>query len=391
MAIFGGKKKAEKEENKGPILGFTKPKRFLFFKIKSKPIYSNPGPAQQPPSAPQPQTQPRPQIRSAPEPPKPQAGSPRQMPKMPSLWPRKPEAGPQAQPSAQQAQRPPSLGLQHPAGRPNQFQIYLMSVAERHKDLEAALRAEGIKESPYEFVRKMFMYSVIVSVVIALCTGILLASNGVTPILALLLGVACYYGLFNRFIRYPLDRSKVVGKEIEKDILFAARDLVISMRSGMPLFNAITAVSTGYGAASLEFAKVVELVQLGTPIEQALDEVSNRSQSKTFKRITLQATVSLKAGADVVGALQGVVDEVMQERVIELRRYGQRLNALAMFYMLFGVIFPSMGIAVAAILTTFINLFTVDESTLLAALIGIFFLQVIFLNIMRSSRPTFAM
>ena len=33
-----------------------------------------------------------------------------------------------------------------------------------------------------------------------------------------------------------------------------------------------------------------------------------------------------------------------------------------MFYMLFGVIFPSMGIAVAAILTTFISIFTVDET-----------------------------
>jgi hypothetical protein len=86
-----------------------------------------------------------------------------------------------------------------------------------------------------------------------------------------------------------------------------------------------------------------------------------------------------------------VVDEVMQERIIELRRYGQRLNALAMFYMLFGVIFPSMGIAVAAILTTFISIFTVDETTLLFAVVLIFFLQVIFLNMMRSSRPTFAM
>jgi flagellar protein FlaJ len=235
------------------------------------------------------------------------------------------------------------------------------------------------------------MYAAVVSVVITIAVAALMLSYGLTPILAILLGVGCFFGLFNKFIQYPLARSTVVGKEIEKDILFAARDLVISMRSGMPLFNAITAVSTGYGAASLEFAKVVELVQLGSPIEQALDDVSSKSQSKTFKRIMLQATVSLKAGADVVGALQGVVEEVQQERVIELRRYGQRLNALAMFYMLFGVIFPSMGIAVAAILTTFINLFSITNTTLLMAIVGILFLQIVFLNIMRGSRPVFAM
>ena len=150
-------------------------------------------------------------------------------------------------------------------------------------------------------------------------------------------------------------------------------------------------MSTGYGAASKEFAKVVELVQVGSPIEQAIDDVSSKSKSKTFKRVMLQASVSLKAGADVVDALQGVVEEASQERVIDMRRYGQRLNALAMFYMLFGVIFPSMGIAIAAILTTFVNLFTINVSTLLMVLVGITFLQIIFLNIVRSSRPTFAM
>jgi hypothetical protein len=62
-----------------------------------------------------------------------------------------------------------------------------------------------------------------------------------------------------------------------------------------------------------------------------------------------------------------------------------------MFYMLFGVIFPSMGIAVAAILTTFINLFSITNTTLLMAIVGILFLQIVFLNIMRGSRPVFAM
>lgn len=394
MQLFGAKK-GDKEEKKGPIVGFTKPKKFLFFKIKSKPIYAGGQQTQPKPAQQQTQQTQKPQQQQTPPPtpqPKPQQHKiPLRIPTMPRIFGRKPGAQPQAASSPQKVQPQPSLKLRHPQGRPNQLQMYFMRIAGKQRDLEAALRAQGIKESPYEFVRKMFIYTVIISVVIALVVSALLLDYGVTPVLGIVLGVACYYGLFNRFIRYPIDRSKVVGKEIEKDILFAARDLVISMRSGMPLFNAITAVSTGYGAASLEFAKVVELVQLGSPIEQALDEVSSRSQSRTFKRIMLQATVSLKAGADVVGALQGVVDEVMQERVIELRRYGQRLNALAMFYMLFGVIFPSMGIAVAAILTTFINLFTVDENTLLFAVIGIFFLQVIFLNIMRSSRPTFAM
>lgn len=320
--------KANEVENK-PI-GFTKQKRFLFFKIKSKPIYQQ-----------------------------------------------------QTQQIAEQNKKI------------SKFQLYIAGIAAKHKDLELALRDAGIKKSPYEFVKGMMVNAIIVSIIIAVSIFVLLLhydlSYTVSGIFALLLGYSMYTVLFNKFVQYPIDKRRAEGKEIERDILFAARDLVIGMRSGMPLFNALTTVSTGYGAASKEFSKIVELVQLGMPIEQAIDEVSSKSQSKTFKSLMLQASVSIKAGADIVGALQGVVDEVMQERTIELRRYGQRLNALAMFYMLFGVIFPSMGIAVAAILTTFISLFTVDESTLIFALVGIFFLQLIFLNIMKSSRPTFAM
>ncbi len=363
MALFGDKKKDKSEEQKGNVVGFTKPKKLLFLKIKSKPIYDTGAQATQQPDS-------KGAMYGIQQPSQQQTS---------------------ATPAQRTAMPRPTAQADQPKKKPTALQMYLAGVVQKHKGLEGALRAQNIKESPLEFVRKMFIYSAVISIVITILVSIVLLEFGLTPILGPILGIACYVALFNKFIRYPIDKSVVVGKEIEKDILFAARDLVISMRSGMPLYNAITAVSTGYGAASLEFAKVVELVQLGSPIEQALDEVSTQSKSKTFKRIMLQATVSLKAGADVVGALQGVVDEVMQERVIELRRYGQRLNALAMFYMLFGVIFPSMGIAIAAILTTFIALFTIDGNTLIFAAIGIFFLQIIFLNIMRSSRPAFAM
>ena len=71
--------------------------------------------------------------------------------------------------------------------------------------------------------------------------------------------------------------------------------------------------------------------------------------------------------------------------------YGQRLNAIAMFYMLFGIIMPSMGIAVLTILTTFIAVFTVNTTILEASLVGMIFLQIIFLKMITGSRPVFSM
>jgi len=268
---------------------------------------------------------------------------------------------------------------------------YITTVLNSRKNLESELRGVGIRKSPYDFVKLMMLYAAAVAGIVTITLVVLLNHFGVSLIFAPVLGLAVYMVSFNRFLLFPSQRSRVIGRQVERDIIFAARDVVIGMRSGMPLFNAITSVSSGYGAASKEFGKIIEFVQLGMPIEQAMDEVSTRSESKTFKRLMLQASVSIKAGVDVTSSLQDVVDEVQQERIIDLRRYGQKLNALAMFYMLFGVIFPSMGIAVATIMSTFIKIFPITYVVLVLALVFIAFIQIVLLNIMRNSRPIFAM
>ncbi len=279
--------------------------------------------------------------------------------------------------------------------RPSGFRTYLEGVGAKKKGLEASLRSQGVKASLYEFVRNMFLAAAVLGIVIGIALFFLFQQIGLalpqTTIFSLLLGFAIFFVGFQTFLNFPLQKGKGSTKNIERDILFTARDMIISLRSGMPLFNAIISVSTGYGDASKEFAKIVERVQTGSSLEDAIDMTVSASKSASFRRIMLQAAVSIRAGADVVGALQSVIDQLSQERIIELRRYGQRLNAIAMFYMLFGIILPSMGIAVVTILTTFIAIFTVNITVLEFALVGIIFLQIVFLKMITSSRPVFTM
>ena len=344
-------------QQQGNIVGFTKPKKFLFFKIRSKPIYQ--GAAQQ--------------------------GTDRQshesaFGKIPGIMPGK-------------AAKPTKPAY-------SKFDIYLDNLVAKHRGLDLELKEQGIKGSPQEFAKRMMLNAILVSVVVAVALfaffyKFLPATVSEPAVIALLLaaviGLALYNMLFRQFLNYPAIKAKARGKEVERGILFAARDIIISLRSGVPLFNALTSVCTGYGATSNEFAKIINLVQLGMPMDQALDQVSEASKSRTFKRIMLQASVSIRQGADVVMALQEVVDQATQERTIELRRYGQRLNALSMFYMLFGVIMPSMGVAVLTIMTTFINIFSVTTGLLVLVLVFIAVVQFIFFSIMKNSRPIFTL
>ncbi len=326
------------------IVGFTKPKKFLFFTIKPKPIYKD--------------------VE---------------------------ETGTQIGPASMQST---SQGDVIDVGAAS------VAMATRKKpqtammkNLGPALIETGMKVTPEEYMKSCTQKAAVVGggaffvgLIVILLAGFPLTYLVAAPVL----GVVAFGISYNLLVSYPIQKTKNSGKEVEKDVLFAARDMIVSMRSGVPLFNAMATVSVGYGAASHEFEKIIDRVQLGMPMDQAIDEVSAKSLSPTFKKLMLQASTSIRVGSDVIGSIQEVINDVSQERVIELRRYGQRLNAIAMFYMLFGVIFPSMGIAVAAIMSTFISIFTMDNTTLVLAIFGLAFLQFIFLKMVASSRPSFA-
>ncbi len=258
--------------------------------------------------------------------------------------------------------------------------------------LAPALVEVGIRMTPEQYIKVCSDKSLLIGLFAFFAGAAIIYYVQLTSLLILapMIGLTAYMMSYNALVRQPINKVSQDRKDVENDILFAARDMIVSMRSGLPLFNAMATVSVGYGAASREFERIIDRVQLGMPMEEAIEEVSSKSQSTTFKRIMLQAGTSIKVGSDVVTAIQEVINDVSQERVIELRRYGQRLNAIAMFYMLFGVIFPSMGLAVASIMSTFISIFPVNNNTLVFAVFALAALQFMFLKMVSASRPAFA-
>lgn len=340
---MAGKNKTKNIEVNRQIVGFTKARKILFFTIKPRPIYKNVGPS----------------------------------------VPLRDQAGDSAVAAATQMQKQIDQNQEGTVRRVN---------PKLRSRLAPALVEIGIKLSPEEYLsacRKKAMLIAVAAFAVGLA-AILASGLSNLLILAPLIGLTAYVMVYGALSVQPMSKIREQGKAVENDILFAARDLIVSMRSGLPLFNAMAIVSVGYGAASKEFERIIDRVQLGMPMEQAIEEVSAVSRSPTFKRLMLQASTSIKVGSDVVSAIQEVINDVSQERVIELRRYGQRLNAIAMFYMLFGVIFPSMGLAVASIMSTFISFFPVNDNTLILAAFVLAILQFVFLRLVASSRPAFS-
>ena len=86
-----------------------------------------------------------------------------------------------------------------------------------------------------------------------------------------------------------------------------------------------------------------------------------------------------------------MLNQVSQEQIIELKAYGQKLNPLVMFYMIFGVIMPSLGVAFLIILLSFVGTGLAGYGVGIMA--GIFFfvtiVQFMFLTVVENSRPSF--
>jgi pilus assembly protein TadC len=195
--------------------------------------------------------------------------------------------------------------------------------------------------------------------------------------------------LFIQNVSYP---SMVVNrrvKNIDRNLLFVLRTILVQIRSGVPIFDTFVAIAAGdYGEISQEFKTVIEKVRAGRPVIESLEELTVRNPSVYFRRAMWQIVNALKSGSDIGDNLENVIKALSKEQLVEIRRYQSTLNPLAMMYMMLAVIAPSLGITVMIVLSTFpgMDMFG-DEMTFWALLIGVGFAQFMFMSIIKSRRP----
>jgi pilus assembly protein TadC len=181
-------------------------------------------------------------------------------------------------------------------------------------------------------------------------------------------------------------------KELDYEVVFAGRHLVIALKSGMPLFDAMVGVSKGYGEVSKEITRVVDKVVLGMPINHAIREAVQYCPSKYFTRILMQIANSLSSGADVGNSLEAVLDQISKEQMIQLKEYSQKLTPIVMFYMVFGIIVPSLGIVLATVVFSAVSggkISGFTSLTLIPIFLMITIIQFLFLGVIETSRPKY--
>ncbi len=192
---------------------------------------------------------------------------------------------------------------------------------------------------------------------------------------------------FYTSLYYPKYLVNKRAKKIEEDLPYALRHLLIQVKSGVPLYQAMVSVSEGYGEASNEFRHIIEEINAGKSQTEALEDSISKNPSLPLRRALWQLLTAMKTGADLTKSLESTVEEILREQLIAIKKYGQELNPWTLFYMMFGVIVPSLGLTFMMILTAFLG-GNIGNGLLGMGLFMLAVFQYFFVQVVKSKRPS---
>ena len=228
------------------------------------------------------------------------------------------------------------------------------AIAKTRPGLKLALYQAGLDIDPRQFAAVAVFSSIFFgTMMFSVALGIGIVTGALDIFVSIFVGLGFGGFVFMYLLTWPNLAGKRKVKELERDILNALQHMLIEIKSGVPLFNAMLGISDGYGKVSEEFKKIVREINAGTQETQALDKASERNPSLYFRRAIWQLVNALKAGSDVGRALEAIVDNLMKDQLVAIRKYGQELNPYTMMYMMFAVILPSLGITFLIIISSF--------------------------------------
>ena len=259
-------------------------------------------------------------------------------------------------------------------------------IAKTFPNLKMKLKQAGMDDRPEDFIKKTFISAFYMATGLVVFLFLLLAKLNVVKGVFFVMIPLVFLVMFFYMIRLPDVRISKKEKDISKEIVFAGRFIIIELESGVPLYNAMLNVSKNYEIIGRYFKEITDKVDLGTSMEDALNEAVEFIPSNDFRKILWQIINSIRTGSDVAKSLYSVMEQITKDQITEVNKYGKKLNPLAMFYMIVAVILPSLGITMLIILSSFIQ-FELSLTILLSLAGFLGFVQFMFIAMVKFSRP----
>lgn len=260
---------------------------------------------------------------------------------------------------------------------------YLLSKQPR---LKANLRMGRMIEKPDEFIERSFRVAIMIGILFSVMIFFFIGKTNYPVWLAPLAGIVGGYGTYRYLLATPILAAGRVAIDMDREALFAGRFLLIKLNSGTPLVNAFVEASRSTGINNKYFLEIVRDIELGTPLEEAIEKAMNGSPSKHWRKILFQISNALRLGIEVTASLEAVLDDISRDYFLQIQRYGKKLSTVTLFYLLLAVVFPSLGMTIMVVLISFTSL-NLTMGFFVVILVFVAFIQFIFMRVFISIRP----
>ena len=252
-------------------------------------------------------------------------------------------------------------------------------------ELKNKLRTAHMSVSAKEFIRRNLTISVYLSVGLSVIVFFLTSRSKPSPVALALLPVF-FFIIYLFLMQTPSVYIKRREREINRNLLFATRYMILKMDSGQPLFNSMISASKNSGIGGKFFQEIVDEVNLGKPIEKAIEDAHRYSPSRLFQMVLRQILNALRTGIDVSGSLRKLIDEITKEQQIEIKEYSKKLNSVVLFYLIMACVLPSLGISMFLIIGSMLNI-VFNTTTYIIIFSVLLIVQLIFIGTIRSIKP----
>lgn len=143
------------------------------------------------------------------------------------------------------------------------------------------------------------------------------------------------------FIKLPYIRKKNLYSSISTELPFALRHMACELKAGKGLNDALVSiVKSDYGVLSFEYNRVINEVQYGRSLDEALNSMSIRVDSNGIRRVNQQIISTKNLGSNLSESLFIIAEDISFDMRIKLKNYAQKLNGFIMIYTFLVVLAP---------------------------------------------------
>ena len=268
------------------------------------------------------------------------------------------------------------------------IKVLASAITQKSPKFRTRVYAAHIPITPQEYMEKSLIFAFMGAIVFTLFFLFIFVRTNLLLIIFFPVVFIALLFVFIMFRVYALQGHIIKRRKlIDSEILFATRYLLVKVESGVPMFNAISDVAQSSNIGGKFFREIITDVELGTPLEEALENAKENTPSEKFRKLLRNILSTIQSGTDVTRSMKNISKQITDDQFNEIKVYEKKLNSLSLFYLILAVVFPSLGMTMFLLIAGFFSLSVTSLHTF-AFLFVLILLQFFFLSLFKQARPS---